>query len=58
MSDNPLQSKFERKRCRGSTLRSARKIGPPVVLEEGRQCDGSGVGIRERSYDQSYEHGQ
>ena len=34
-----------RKRYRGSTLRGARKIGPPVVLEEGRQCDGSGVGF-------------
>jgi hypothetical protein len=34
-----------RKRCDGSTLRNAMKIGPPVVLEEGRQRDGSGVGI-------------
>jgi monovalent cation:H+ antiporter, CPA1 family len=52
------EPRLSRKRCCISTLRRARKIGPPVVLEEGRQCDGSGVGIRERSYDQSYEHGQ
>ena len=34
-----------RKRGRSGTLRNARKIGPPVVLEEGRQRDGRGVGI-------------
>ena len=34
-----------RKRCDGSTLRDAIKIGPPVVLEEGRQRDANGVGI-------------
>jgi hypothetical protein len=33
------------KRGRRGTLRNARKIGPPVVLEEGRQRDGRGVGI-------------
>jgi hypothetical protein len=33
-----------RKRHRGSTLCDAMKIGPSVVLEEGRQYDGSGVG--------------
>jgi hypothetical protein len=33
------------KRGRSSTLRNAIKIGPPVVLEEGRQRDASGVGI-------------
>jgi hypothetical protein len=33
------------KRCRGSTLRGVRKIGPPVVPKEGRQRDGSGIGI-------------
>ncbi len=33
------------KRCRASTLRDAMKIVPPVVLEEGRQSDGRGVGI-------------
>ena len=36
---------FNGKRCDGSTLRNAMKIGPPVVLEEGRQSDGRGVGI-------------
>ena len=36
---------YNRKRCDGSTLRNAMKIGPPVVLEEGRQSDGRGVGI-------------
>jgi drug/metabolite transporter (DMT)-like permease len=34
-----------RKRDRDSTLRGARKTGPTVVLEEGRQGDGRGVGI-------------
>jgi hypothetical protein len=34
-----------RKRRRASTLRDAMKIGPPVVLEEGRWDDGRGVGI-------------
>ena len=35
----------DRKRRRASTLRDAMKIGPPVVLEEGRWDDGRGVGI-------------
>jgi transposase-like protein len=34
-----------RKRRGASTLRDAMKIGPPVVLEEGRWDDGRGVGI-------------
>ena len=34
-----------RKRRRASSLRDAMKIGPPVVLEEGRWDDGRGVGI-------------
>lgn len=34
----------EGKRCRASTLRDALKIGPPVVLEEGRQRNGSDIG--------------
>ena len=32
-------------RCRASTLRDVMRIGPPVVLEKGRQCDGNGAGI-------------
>ena len=35
----------KRKRGRGSTLREAMKIGPPVVLQRGRQGDGSCVGV-------------
>jgi hypothetical protein len=33
------------KRCRANALRGSMKIGRPVVLPKGRQCDGSGVGI-------------
>jgi hypothetical protein len=47
-----------RKRCRASTLRDVMKIVPPVVLEEGRQGDGKGVGISGRSYDRSYGRSQ
>jgi hypothetical protein len=36
---------YRRKRCRVSTLQDAMKVGPPVVLQKGRQGDGSGVGI-------------
>jgi hypothetical protein len=45
MAENVALERVCRKRGRGSTLRGARKIEPPVVLEEGRQGDGRGVGI-------------
>ncbi len=44
-NDRVVGSLDQRERGLGSTLRGASEIGPPVVLEEGRQGDGSGVGI-------------
>ena len=43
--EQALSIPMKRKRCDGSTLRDAMKIGPSVVLEEGRWDDGRGVGI-------------
>jgi hypothetical protein len=45
IQDLASKMKIVSKRGRSSTLRNAMKIGPPVVLEEGRQRDASGVGI-------------